>query len=111
MKNTINEIISAYTMGKKSLEETNQALEDIHAGLVLDPGRNELTEEEKLETVVGYYPEQANGFGLLDTGTGTLDKVRVVDGELVNCDCGGMFALVYIAGRCYEVKGKTLVEA
>ena len=110
MKNTINEIISAYTMGKKGLDETNRALEEIHAGLRLDPGRNELTEEEKRATTVGYYPEQANGFGQLDTGTGKMDKVRVVDGKLTSGDLGNAFAILYIAGRRYAVQGDTLAE-
>ena len=69
-----------------------------------------LTETDKRATTVGYYPDQANGFGLLDTGTGSLDKVRVKDGRLVNCDCGEMYALLLIAGRRYEVRGTVLVD-
>ena len=105
------EIINKYTAGKKTLEETNAALRE--AGVTefhLDPTRNVLTEEEKRATTIGYYPEQANGFGLLDTGTGTLDKVRCENGHLVGCDCGEMYAMYIIAGRTYQVKGTELVE-
>ena len=110
MKNHINEIIRAYTMGEKTQEETNQALQDAHAGIRLDPDRSRLTEAELRRTVVGCYPEQANGFGMLDTGTGTMDKVAVKDGKLLNCDCGEMHAILHIAGRRYTVRGVTLAE-
>lgn len=111
MKNIdINEIISKYTGGETSLEETNAALKEAGAGFHLDPQKNVLTEAEKRATTIGYYPEQANGFGLLDSGTGTLDKVRVADGRLANCTMGASFALVFIAGRRYKVEGSTLVE-
>lgn len=107
---SITEIIGKYTAGEKTLEETNAALKEAGAGLHLDPEKNTLTEADKRATTIGYYPDQANGWGLLDTGTGSLDKVRVQDGRLVNCDCGGMYALLLIAGRCYEVQGGALVE-
>ena len=111
MKNTgINEIISKYTGGKASLEEANAALKEAGAGFHLDPQKNVLTEAEKRATTIGYYPEQANGWGLLDSGTGSLDKVRVVNGQLANCDMGESYALVFIAGRRYEIKGRTLVD-
>lgn len=109
MKN-INEIIAQYTAGEKTLEETNEALRAAGASLRLDPEKNALTEANKRATTIGYYPDQANGWGLLDTGTGTLDKVRVKDGKLVNCDCGAMYALLLIAGRRYAVRGGTLVD-
>lgn len=106
----LKEIISKYTAGEATLEATNRALEDAGAGFHLNPGKNILTEAEKRATTIGYYPEQANGYGLLDTGTGSLDKVKIKDGKLVNCDCGIMYALVSISGRTYHVKGDTLVE-
>ena len=70
----------------------------------------ELTEEEKRASTIGYYAEQANGWGLLDTGTGSMDKVHVKDGKLTTGGMGIMTAYVYICGRCYEVKDTTLVE-
>lgn len=95
---SINEIIGKYTNGEATLEETNTALKDAGAGLHLDPERNTITAVE-----VGKY-------GLLDTGTGTLDKVEVRDGKLVDMDCGDMAALCIFAGKTYTVKGAELVE-
>lgn len=109
MKN-ISEIIGEYTAGKITLEKANQMLADRGVGLLLDPERNTLTEAEKRQTVVGYYPDQASGFGLLDTGTGTLDKVCVEGGVLTDCDCGKSRALVYVANRMYHVQGRVLTE-
>jgi len=103
------EMILKYTSGEITLEETNAALKEMGAGVYLDPQKNVLTEAEMRRTVVGHFPEQANGWGLLDTGTGSFDKVRVVNGELENCDCGEMYALCMIADREYQVKGKRLV--
>lgn len=99
------EIIRAYSAGELTLEEANTKLE----GMKLDPGRNQLTEEEKRATTVGCYPEQANGWGLLDSGTGSLDKVEVCGGKLVNAAMGEAFALCIIAGRSYEVRDDTLI--
>ena len=109
MKN-INETMSKYTAGEITLEEANAQLAAAEAGFRLQSGKNALTEEEMRATTIGYYPDQANGFGLLDTGTGTLDKVRCENGHLVGCDCGDSYALYIIAGRTYQVKGTELVE-
>lgn len=106
----LREIIGKYTAGEATLEATNRALEDAGAGFHLNPGKNILTEAEKRATTVGYYPEQANGYGLLDTGTGSLDKVQVKNGQLVNCDCGNMYALLSIAGKTYHVRGRALAK-
>lgn len=107
---SLKDILNQYTSGEATLEDTNEALTDVGAGFHLVPERNTLTELEKRSTTIGYYPEQANGYGLLDTGTGTLDKVQVRNGQLVGCDCGDMYALCSIAGRAYHVKGSTLTE-
>ena len=109
MKN-ITEIILKYTAGETTLEETNAALKEAGSGLSLNPEKNVLTEEDKRATTIGYYPDQANGWGLLDTGTGSLDKAQVRSGVLVNCDCGEMHALFSIAGKTYQVRGRTLTE-
>lgn len=106
----LKEIINEYTAGDLSLEAANEALEDAGANFSLDPEKNVLTEAEKRATTVGYYPDQANGYGLLSTGTGTLDKVEVKDGRLVNMDCGTMYALCSMAGKTYHVSGTRLTE-
>ena len=109
MKN-LDEIINDYTSGKVGLPETNEALKEAGSNLYLNPDRNKLTEEEKHSTTVGYYPDQANGYGLMDHSVGCMEKVHVVNGKCVSCDMGEEAAYVYIAGKKYELKGDTLVE-
>jgi len=113
----VNEILRKYTSGEMSLEEANSALEETGASFHLDPERNMLTEKETELTFAGWEPEEANGWGLLDTGTGTLDKVKVVDGRLdyavnqiLEDGSTNMPAYVTIGGKRYEVKGDKLAE-
>ena len=107
---TIEEIILDYTKGEKDLPETNEALKEAGSNIYLNPDRNKLTEEEKRATTVGYYPDQANGYGLMDHGVGCYEKVHVVNGKTVNVDMGQEFAFVYIGGKKYELKGDVLVD-
>lgn len=107
---TIEEIILDYTKGEKDLPETNEALKEAGSDLYLNPDRNKLTEEEMRATTIGYYPDQANGYGLMDHGVGAVEKVHVVNGKTVDVNMGQEYALVYIAGKKYELKGDTLVE-
>ena len=67
----------------------------------LDHGKNELTVEEI----------QNGTAGLLDSGTGSLDKVQIDPAtmELVNADMGDAFAMCIYQGKAYEVKGKKLI--
>ena len=106
----LKEIIGKFSAVEFTLEAANRALANVGAGFHLDPRKNLLSEDEKRVTTVGYYPEQANGYGLLDTGTGSLDKVQIQNGHLINCDCGDLYALVAIAGKTYRVKGQVLTE-
>lgn len=106
----INEIMEKYTAGEITAQEANEKLAAAEAGFRLEPGRNALTEEEMRATTIGYYPDQSNGYGMMDTGTGTMNKVQVKDGRLVDCDMGSSYAAVYIAGHKYEIKGTELVE-
>lgn len=106
----IEEIILDYTKGEKDLTETNEALKEAGSDLYLNPDRNKLTEEEKHSTTVGYYPDQANGYGLMDHGVGAFEKVHVVNGKTVDVNMGAETAYVYIAGKKYELKGDTLAE-
>lgn len=78
----VTETINAYAQGGITLEECNR-----------------LT------------PEMiADGWGLLDTGTGTLDPVQVRDDELVDCDCGEMPAFVCLKGDWYAVEGRRVLR-
>lgn len=109
MKN-LEEILKAYTRGDKPLDETNQELKELDCGLQLDPNRNVITPEELAETRVGVTPDEANGYGLMDHGVGCMEKVHVVNGKTVDVNMGEEYALVYIAGHKYQLKGDTLVE-
>ena len=113
--NDINKILRDYTAGTANLEQANAALTEAGAGFHLEPGQNEITDEDRRATTVGYYPEQASGYGLMDTGTGSMEKVHVVNGKLAHpvnrvLPDGGtdMAAYVIICGRTYEVFGDTL---
>ena len=100
------EIIKMFTKGEITLEEANEKLT---GGVKLIPDKNTLSEEEKAATIVGETPEEANGYGLLDTGLGTLDKVKVTNGKLAY-GMGDIYAMCIIGGKTYEVKNDTLVE-
>ena len=106
----IIDILKKYSAGELTVEEANTELAKLEGiGLRVDPDKNIITEEEQRATTVGHYPEQANGWGLLGSGTGSLDKVFVRDGKLVGCNMGEAFALCIIGGKSFEVKGDTLV--
>ena len=105
MKN-INDILCAYTQGFASLEQTNKDLKTADAGFHLDPSKNELTPEEIAETRTCPVVE---GWGLLDSGTGSLDKVQVLGGELLH-GMGDAFALLFIGGKRYKVHDTSLEE-
>ena len=94
---TIINIIKKYTAGEATLEETNEALKATGAKFHLEPGKNEIK------------PGEEGHFGLLDTGTGTMDKVEVKDGELVH-GVGEAFALLFFNGKKYEVKDTKLIQ-
>lgn len=107
----LENVLHDYTRGDKPLDETNQALKELGCGLQLDPNRNVITQEELLATTTGENPpDTINGFGLMDHGVGCLEKVRVVDGHTVDVDMSEETAFVYIAGRCYRLRGNVLVE-
>ena len=79
--------------------------------------KNEITPEEAAQTVTGETPEEVTGYGLLDTGTGSMEKVKIVNGKLgdainqVNPDgTTNMLAFVIIGPKRYEVKGDTLAD-
>ena len=106
----MNEIINDYTAGKKTLKETNKALKKGGYGLVLDPNRNVISQEEFLATTAGDTPDTVNGWGLMDHGVGCMEKVHVVDGRTVDVDMGQETAFVFIAGRRYRLWGDVLRE-
>ena len=103
--NNIEKILRDYTEGLATLEETNAALKAAHTPFHLNPEKNTITEAERAT------------HGLLDTGTGTMNKVRVVDGHLEHAvnevqkdGSVNMLAYVYFNGKRYQVRGAELVE-
>ena len=109
MKN-LEEILHHYTRGDKPLDETNQELKKLDCGLQLDPTRNLFSTQELAETRVGETPDEANGWGILDHGVGSLEKVHVVNGRTVDVDMGQEAAYVYIAGHKYRLRGDVLTD-
>lgn len=95
--NHITDLIARYTCGEATLRETNEALKTAGATFYLDPGRNTIAEDER------------DRYGLLDTGTGTMDKVEVENMRLKHADCGKMHARCIFQGETYWVEGSKLV--
>ena len=91
-------------------DETNDGLKELGSPLRLNPDRNVITPEELAETRVGETPAEANGWGILDHGVGSLEKVHVVNGRTVDVDMGHEAAYVYIAGRKYRLRSDVLTE-
>ena len=97
---TSTEVISAYAHGELTLEECNRRLKEMGSAPLRNPLEPKIT------------PEMAKqGYCLLDTGTGSYDVVRVVDGQLVDSDMGEMAAFVLLGdGKWHEVRGKRVMD-
>ena len=102
----INKILKQWADGEKTLEETNEALKG--TGIYVNPDKQKIAEGEG--AVYCEDLSKINGYGLLDTGTGTLDKVKIKNGKLVD-SIGNMAALVLVGDVHYKVvDGDTLVK-
>lgn len=106
---TTIEAIRKYSVGEMTLEEVNKFLDEIKAGYHIDPYKNCFTPEE-IKATKAESAETATGFGLLDSGTGSFNKVEVKDGKLLHCDMGESYALVIIGGKMFHVEGDKLVD-
>lgn len=117
-KRSIEEILRSYTAGEyPTLEAVNKDLKAAGSDVLLDPQKNVLTPEERAVTKVGETPASANGYGLMSSGTGTLDKVRITGGvlttggnEILENGKVNMDLTVYIGGKRYSVRGRQLAE-
>ena len=107
----INEVIETYKKEcfeatpaerKAALDKANEALKG--TGIQLDPEKNVIKPEEA--AVVCEDVSKINGFALLDTGTGTMDKVEIKNGKLVY-SVGDMVAFVIIGDALFEVMNGT----
>lgn len=108
----INEVIETYKKEmekattveerKAALDKANEGLKG--TGLYLDPDRNTIKPEEA--AIVCEDVSKINGFALLDTGTGTMDKVEIKNGKLVY-SVGEIVAFVVIGDALFEVQNGT----
>lgn len=108
--NNLEKVILDYSRGEVGLDETNEKLKEMGSNITLNPMRNMFTAEELMNTVVGETPDEANGYGIMDHGVGSMEKVHVVDGRTPDVNMGEEIAFVYIGGKKYELKGDTLVD-
>ena len=107
---TINEIIFKFSSGEIPVEDANKELENIGSTIRLNPERNTITEDEYAETSLGLFPPTTvNGYGLMETGTGSLDKVEIRAGRLVNGGIGDMPGAVFVDGVRFEISDDKLV--
>lgn len=107
----INEIIETYKKEcfeatpaerKAALDKANEALKG--TGIYLDPEKNVIKPGEA--AVVCEDVSKINGFAMLDTGTGSLDKVEIINGKL-KYSVGDMVAFVIIGDALFEVQNGT----
>lgn len=99
------DIINGWKSGAYGVEDANKKLQAIGAGFTINPDKNKITPDEAMKG------DERNGFGMLDTGTGSMDKVEIREMKLVH-NIGDMKAFVKFNGKLYEVKdGEKLVES
>lgn len=104
---TAAEIIKQHTAGAITLEEANALLKKNECGgLQLDPFKNAITGQEFVDTVVSDDPAKVTGWGLMNHGVGTPEKMHVQNGKL-DYDTGfhGDTAVLYIKGKIFAVNG------
>lgn len=108
------EIINRYTNGELTLEEANAALAECST-LQLNPEKNVITEEEKAATVVSDDPMQVTGWGLMNHGIGSPEKMYVENGKFAYDTGFGLgehdpSAVLYIGGRVYHIEADHLAH-
>ncbi len=108
--NDFEKVILDYSRGEVGLDETNEKLKKMGSKVTLDPMRNMFTAEELMNTTVGETPDEANGYGIMDHGVGSMEKVHVVNGRTPDVNMGEEVAFVYIGGKKYRLCGDVLVD-
>lgn len=108
--NEFEKVILDYSRGEVGLDETNEKLKEMGSNITLNPMRNMFTAEELMNTAVGETPDEANGYGIMDHGVGSMEKVRVVNGRTPDVNMGEEIAFVYIGGKKYRLCGDVLVD-
>lgn len=109
----ITEILNKYTDGTNTLERTNELLTENGAGYIIDPDRNKITDEEAAAAVASVENatdlSEISGYGLIDTGTGSKDKVHVLNGKVTNAT-GEQMAIVFIGGHVFRTAYDVITE-
>lgn len=89
---------------KAALDKANEALKG--TGIYLNPDKNAILPSEA--AVVCEDVKKITGYAMLDTGTGTLDKVLIENGHTVTYNNGGFeVAYVIIGNIMYKVENGT----
>lgn len=86
-----NKYLEDYITGKINLEELNKKWAEIGMELHIDPTKNIITTGG---ATVKDNDSDINGYVMVDSGTGTLDKAMVRNGKLVYPDASIMFAFI-----------------
>ena len=105
----MNEIIKKYSTGELTLEQANQQLEDIGSTVRLNPLKNTISGEEMAKTVVSDDPSKVSGWGMMNHGVGSMEKMHIQNGKL-DYDTGFYdgTAVMYVKGNMYAVNGDHL---
>ena len=86
-----NEYLADYISGKINLEQLNQKWADLGMELHLDPTKNIITSGG---ATVQKNDADINGYVMVDSGTGTMDKAMVKNGKLVYPSTDILFAFI-----------------
>ena len=111
-------IFEKYRNDEYTVDDVNKELEALGVDLRLVEGRNQITPEELAQTSVGDTPEEANGWGMMNTaGIGGLEKMKVTNGkfdyEVTKVDENGKVNTFYtfaILDKKYQVVGDHLED-
>ena len=101
-----SEIIRKYTEKAITLEEANQLLEENGSTVRLDLFKNAISGQEFAETKVNDDPVKVTGWGMMNHGVGSMEKMHIQNGKL-DYDTGfhGDTAVLYIKGKMFRVNG------
>ena len=86
-----NKYLEDYITGKINLEELNEKWAEIGMELHIDPTKNIITTGG---ATVQENDADINGYVMVDSGTGTMDKAMVKNGKLVYPSADILFAFI-----------------
>lgn len=107
MKMNATEILMAYSEGTIGIADANRMLEENRCGIKLDPYKNVITASECMDTHASENPAECTGYGFMNHGIGTPEKMYVKNGKF-EYDTGfghGASATFYIGGKTFNVVG------